>query len=583
MPSTLRPKQSQGKSPIDEMQEYPQIKGQNNELPSSLKLKSQQPSTEIKKQEPEENIFIKSLKEIPNNLAGQIALGFTQAVTSPLDLMKLMMQGAALESVDELQEIAEKEGKEFDYDKAKKKALEDVETSIPTLSMAEKWLQEQGISTEPQGTVQKITRGIAELTGVTPRQMSLKRKSISPETKALQETAEKHGLRKFEGMSNEKPPKITPLVTPEKEKKLAEELGETTKKAIDDMISQKIPVKKMRDQGVNLEDAYTTAYKSARKTASEMGDKPVDLSEMVKWIDSEIKRVKGISPSLGQSEQAYIKVLKKEKAGLTSKSNPKEIITHGPEGEVIRQVEKSKITQKPLTAEQSLNQYQQFNDNVKGIYRKPEFAGAENAVRKAYGNLNEKLIWSIEKTNPELAKELKFANKIFHETSKLEQVEGILSKSFKNGYSPKKLSTSLSNKRERAFLERNLGKDSINSLEDIAKYGQEAEKRVFANLKNPKTAKEYLEKMTPLQLGLIIGYKGHVGLPFYVGKEAMQRIQGHLFTRNKTKKAMIDYIKTASQIGKSPESLLPSANKLSQAIKDEFGSEEELIEIASED
>jgi hypothetical protein len=34
-----------------------------------------------------------------------------------------------------------------------------------------------------------------------------------------------------------------------------------------------------------------------------------------------------------------------------------------------------------MTAEQALDQYKNFNENVKGIYRKSQFTGAESAIK----------------------------------------------------------------------------------------------------------------------------------------------------------------------------------------------------------
>lgn len=523
------------------------------------------------------------IQETLQGTGGQIALGLTQAATAPLDLVKMYLIGEGLSGLEEQQEASEREGIPFDMESAKQKFLSAME-SFPTQSLAEEYLEkETGISTKPKDRFSKVLRGLAEFAGMTPKGVKtpkLQPKSLDAEGKALRETADKFGLRKFAGMESEKPPPITPIVSEKKQAKLSSELGESTKKAIDNIIDQKIPVKKMRDMGINLDEAYDVAYSTARQTASKMGNEHIDFSNVLKWADQEIKKTKASSPSLSDSQKAYINILRKEKSSLTEKITPPKTPTlYGPSGEVITTQAKPKIIQKPMTAEQSLNQIKNFNSNVKGIYRKAEHSGVEDAVKSAYAGLNEQFIKSIDHANPSLGKEITFANKIFHEGSKLQQVEGILNKSFSDGYNPKKLSRTLEGKRNRSFLERSLGKGSIQDLERIAKYGQEAEKKVFDQLKNPKTMKDYLEKMTPMELGLLVGYKSHVGIPIHLTKGALHRIQGHLFTRNSTKKDFIGFLKEASKMGSSPAPLFYAAKKLEKAIKDEFGSEEDLMDL----
>lgn len=535
-----------------------------------------------------ESVFMKSLKDMFTNLPGQIALGLTQAVTSPLDLMKLWMTGEALVGLDEAEEASLKEGIPFDREKEQSKILNTIETSVPTLSMAEKWLNDQNVSTQPQDTVQKIFRTISEFAGLPKvgKSPKLGLKPLSPEQNALRETSEKFGLRKFAGMESEKPPGITPIVSAEKEASLSKELGETSKKAVDDLIDQKISVKKFRDEyGINLEEAYDVAYDAARKTASKMGKEPINYSNVFEWMDQQIAKTKSSSPSLSASQKAYINILKKEKKDLTKKVTKKSGPTlYGPNGEEITQKAVSKRVAKDMTADQSLNQIKNYNDNVKGIWKKPEFAGTENAVKDAYAGLNEQFIKAIEKANPTLSKEIKFANKIFHEGSKLNQVENILDKAFSDGYNPNKLARILSSKRDRSFISRSLGKDGVQDLERIAKYGQEAQKKIFKHIKNPKTVKDYLNSMTPMQLGLLLGGKAHIGAVYYIPKAALHRLQGHLLTRNGTKKAYKQFMKDSAKYGSFPlsKSLIESSKLLNDAIEDEFGSEEELLRISSQ-
>lgn len=537
------------------------------------------------------DVLLKSAKEVGQGTAGQIALGLTQAAASPLDLAKLYLTAEGLQGLEEAREAHERMGIPFNPEEAQKKFLEAMEY-FPTQQLAEEWLNKQGVDTKPKGRFEKFLRGLSEFAGLTnlqPKGVNLPKlqpKSLSTEGQSLRNTAEQFGLRKFAGMEAEKGPSITPIVSAEREAKLTSELGETSKKAIDDIISQKIPIKEMRDKGVNLTQAYNVAYDSARQTARKMGNENIDLSNVVTWINQEIKKTKASSPSLSDPKRAYINVLKKERDRLTETVTPKKQPTlFGPSGEILTKEAKPKRVQKSMTADQALNQYQDFNSNVKGIWKKSEFAGSESTITDAYSGLNDQLIKSIQKVNPQLASELEFANRIFHNTSKLNQTEKILGKAFSNGYDPKKLHTILSGERNRKFLERNLGRESVVDLERIAKYGKEAQTKVLDKLKNPKTVKEYLSSMTPMQLGLLMAGKAHVGSVYYLPKAIVNRIQGLIFTRNSTKKNYIQFLKDASKLGSVPSSqlMLKSAKNFQKSIEEEFGSDEELMNLAQED
>lgn len=591
MPSTLRPK----KKFQEERSEFDDQTQQMQYFPSTLRPKNKQEEIKFDNSKQEKSflndVLLKSAKEVGQGPAGQIALGLTQAATSPLDLVKLYLTSEGLQGLEEAREAHERMGIPFNPEEAQQKFLEAMEY-FPTQQLAEEWLNNQGIDTKPKGRFEKFLRGLSEFAGLTnlqPKGINLPKlqsKALSAEGQSLRNTAEKFGLRKFAGMEAEKGPSITPIVSAEREAKLTSELGETSKKAIDDIISQKIPIKEMRDKGVNLTQAYNVAYDSARQTAKKMGNENIDLSNVLTWINQEIKKTKGSSPSLSDPKRAYINVLRKERDRLTETVTPKKQPTlFGPSGEILTKEVKPKRVQKAMTADQALNQYQDFNANVKGIWKKPEFAGSESAVTNAYSGLNEQFIKAIQKSNPQLASELEFANRLFHNTSKLNQTEKILGKSFANGYDPKKMHNILSGERNRKFLERNLGRESVVDLERIAKYGKEAQTKVLDKLKNPKTIKEYLSSMTPMQLGLLMAGKAHVGSVYYLPKATWQRVKGLLFTRNSTRKDYLRFLKDSSKFGSVPSSqaMIQSARNLQKSIEEEFGSEQALMEMASED
>jgi hypothetical protein len=370
-------------------------------------------------------------------------------------------------------------------------------------------------------------------------------------------------------MELEKEPFVNPIVSAEKQAKLTKELDTTSKRAIDEVIGQKLPMKKLQDIGMDLEEAYTSAYEKANKTANSLGEVNIPLDDLIEFLEKKSLQIEKSSPSLSKQDTIVLNEIKDQINNLTSKSTSK--------------IKKTKPIPKSMTASQSLTQYKNFNKNVKSIYRKPEFTGAENEVKNLYAEMNEELIKSIDKKSPQLANELKFANNIFSEKSKIDQVDNILNKSFNEGYNPNKLAKTLSSRKERTFLERNIGKEGVKDLERIAKYGQKAEEKVFKHLKNPETIKQYLEKMTPFDLMLLVGYKSHIKLPFTLAKGAIQRAQGYLFTRDPTRQSLVKFISEASKMGENPAGLFNAANSLNKSINKEFGSEKELLNLSNQE
>jgi hypothetical protein len=413
--------------------------------------------------------------------------------------------------------------------------------------------------------------------------------------------AEKHDLRKFAGLERETP-HINAIASREKIEKASQELEKSSKEAIKKVISGKIPIAKQREMGINLEDAYTRAYdqaateamlldatnKAAKKAGKEVNE--IDIKPLLENIKKKINKIRSTAPSLSPGDKVAIKELKKQYRQLTTAPPKPEIKTHVPiygvNGEILNPV----VPQKPLsrqpkkaTAEQFLDQYRNFNEETKGIYRKPEFTGNEEIIKNIYGELKSDLIDSIDNASPKLANDLRFANKIFHETSKLNEVEGIVNKAFENGYDPKKLNQTLGSKRNRQFLERDLGKGAVQEIQDIARYGQDAEEKVLKAIKQPKTLKDLAGELTPLKASLIF-VKGTAGLPIVIGhtipKEISNRIKGYLMLKPTTRKSYADFLKHAT----SPQSsaFKTASQHLTKAINDEFGSEEELLKLVNE-
>lgn len=557
-------------------------------------------------------------------------LGAAKYFTWPLDVLKVAMVGEGLTDLDEIEESFKRAGQPFDREDYINKVHE-LGESIPTQQFIEDKVKEHtGIDLAPKGVGSKIIRKGAEILTTGPKGLmkepakqivkrsagavaggaaaeglkevganetladilgyalggaaggKSKPASLTPEAKKLTETAEKHALRKFEGLQREAPPK-NPVVSAEKQAKLTQELSESSRNAIDKVIEGKLPIKKLRDSGVDLKTAYTAAYDQANNTAKQLGAKNVDLSDVLDFIKTKQHKIKSSAPSLSSTDKAVLGELDKQFKQLTEAPKPQSKIL-GPNGQPLPQ--SNKRIQKQTTAEQALDQYKNFNEEVAGIYRKTQFTGSENAVKNMYEELKSEWIKSIEKTSPQLANELKFANRIFSQTANLNMSEAIMAKAFKDGYNPNKLISTLGNNKNKTMLERSIGKDAVNDLMDIATYGQKAEEKVLSLLKNPKTMGQVLSEMSPLKLGLLsikhgLNYKLY-GLPlaYDTSKGMVHRAQGALFTRPATRKSYTNYLKHSV----NPESAAfkRASRELTKSIEDEYGSEGEFLKYLEE-
>jgi hypothetical protein len=605
---------------------------------------------EVDSESEEEPGFWKSVADHPVTQAG---LGLAKRWTWPLDVFKLVALGEGLSGIDELEEAFRKAGKPFDREKYIE-AVYEAASLFPTQSMLEDKVKDwTGADLAPKDTFSKIVRTGTEIASGGPKnilsqgpkqaaKVVAKRTAagfggaavgevakelgvpepiadifssilggaaggkkepfrLTGQAKKNRKTAKKHGLRKFQGMEREKPLKNA-IVSPKAQKKAAEELGDTSKKAIDKIIADKIPITKQRAMGIDLEHAYTKAYDQslgrakaldkANAVAKKAGKKTkeIDLQPILTKIKQKIKKIQNSAPSLSPTDKVAIKELRKQYKQL-SKAPKAQTPIYGPNGQVLNPKPKGR-TPKAVNGEQALDQYKNFNEETKGIYRKAEFTGNEEVVRNLYEELKSDLIEAIEKASPELGGDLKFANKIFHQTSKLNRVESLIAKAFENGYDPKKLNRVLGSKRNRAFLERDLGKGAVQEMQDIAKYGIDAERQVLKTIKNPKTAMEFLNE-SPLKLSLLfkVGKHGLAGaispyavgatLAYDVSKAIIQRVKGALMLKDSTRKSYSDFLKHAI----SPESpaFKNASQKLTKAIEEEYGSEKEFLKFLEED
>jgi hypothetical protein len=585
-------------------------------LPSSMRQKE--------KKQPKES----KLKSILRTGFQPIS-GYLKKFTYPADILQMAGIGEALDPlfIDELRSIHEREGLDFDENEYRKKVAEAAK-AFPTQSNIERGLEEstglplqaktglqkafnlggmaggfqagnlaqKGIAAVTAPVVSEIAQSagvpepIAELLGLTSGGSAasnklaakLGEKALSSEQQALRQVAEKHNLPTYAGMEVETP-KISPVVSAQKQEKLAKELAEKSEKAIDEVITKQLPLNEVEKLGINPESVYERSYKRMDETAKEVdkqissGEKqPINVDPVLKWIKNEENKIYASAPSLSAPDKTRLRILQQEYNQLTKKP-PKSFLSKlklGPKRERVS---------KTANASQIIDQTRNFNENVKGIYRKPEFTGAENEAREVYGQLNEQFQKLLEKSGEsDLARQLWFGNQVFHETTKVNQVQNILSPAFEHGYNSNKMASIVRNKSNKKFLERSMGKDSVKDLVDIAHYGNQAEKLVFKRLQNPKTIGEYVSNLTPLKAGLL--FLKHASVPGLAmlgetTKGTSQRVAGLLFTRPTTRKAYVNFLKGAMSPQKA--SFKNASKSLTEAIDKEFGNEENLLKIAS--
>ena len=451
-----------------------------------------------KSKEAEEATWWDSAKE-----AGiQAGLGFAQAYTYPLDILKIGMLAEGLSDIDEVEEAFKKAGKTFDKDKYIKTIMEQGEF-VPTQELLEKqFTKYTGVDLEPKTRTGKFFNKLFFLTGLAKGKGFTKEgltkgaiggvagatttaalreagapeivselggdvvgggisaiekqvRKLSPEAARIQQIADKHGLPLMEFMLQDEIP-TSAKITQGRKAAFEKELGMTTEEAINKIVEGKIPVSKLRGQGQDLEVLETEAYDKAKGLAR-ANPNPLSTDQLVADIDAEIARIRGRAPVQSDGEEAAIRILEKQRDAISkSKSN----------------------------TEQLVNLTQNNNSNVKSIYKKAEFSGVEEDVKNAYGFVNNAIRNNIEReAGKEVSDAYKVANSIYAQNASLARVEGLISKSFQNGeFSAKKLNQLL-NSKQGAFLRRDLGEQGVKELRDIAEFGEKAQKATnqFAN------------------------------------------------------------------------------------------------------
>lgn len=522
----------------------------------------------------------------------QAALGFAKSYTWPADVLKLAMLGEGLTDIDDIEEAFKKEGKTFDRDKYIKTVFEQGEF-IPTQELLEDVAQKKtGINLESKTRTGKafnklfflggLTKGkgftkegikkglkagatgavttaalreagapeiVSELagdvTGGVAASLNKQARKLSPEAQRLQAVADKHGLPFMEAMVEER---ISPSakISKGRQQALEQKLGMSTEEAIKGVIEDTIPVSRLRNSGADLDTLETAAYDKVKQLASK-NNKSLDASQIRKDIEGEIKRIKSLAPSPSDAQSAAIRILEKEK-GILSKGR--------------------------ANTEQLINQTQNYNSNVKSIYRKPEFSGVEDEVKNAYGFLNNSIKNNIEsQAGKDVTDALKAANKIYGESASLARTEGLVNKAFKDGkYSAKKLNQLLDS-RQGAILRRDIGEKGVKELRDIAKFGQQAQAATaqYANSGKHKLNVSQWGSLAAFALGKIPG----AGVAAVYAKPLFDYFRGWVLTNPAARTEYSNIIKNASN-GQFKNMAKDFAVLENEVVKD-YGSIEEFI------
>lgn len=563
--------------------------------------------------------------DVAKDVVIQPALGLGSAFTWGLDVLKLGMVGEALSDLDELEEAFQKAGKPFDRNEYLRAVAEQSEF-IPTWDLLESTIEERaGISLEAKSDTGKAIRkffnlvgllkgkgitkavlkkagkaalaGTAATTGLKAagvnetasdiigdvvaggtKALTKEARVLAPEIAEIEKTATKHGLPFPEYLTKEKDQLIKPKISDKRKLALQKELGMDSKEALDKVIEGKLPIKKLKDQGADLkilrDEAYDKVTDLAKKTP-----KKNSTDQIIKDIDGEIARIKKQAPSPSDADKAAISILENEKNALSEAPKKQATQLLGPNGQPLNPAPSGRVA-KEVPTEELVEQIKKYNSNVDSIYRRSEFSGREDAVRSAYGFLNNTIRNTVEaQSGTEIRQAMRAADSLHGEIKKLTRVEGLVTKAFKDGeYSPKKLQQLL-NSKQGLIVRRELGDQAVDEIRDIANYGDKAVKATNQLAKSSKHIGDiaewgplagYLLYKMPKTAGLLIG-----------AKATGDRIRGYLLTRPAARKTYQNIMKNAAN-GSFKTVGADFAKLESEVIKD-FGSLEEFFKVMQED
>ena len=517
-----------------------------------------------------------------DNIPLQYGLGLARNVTFPLDLLKISAMGAGQDAL-----YSEEPDPMLNKDIAQQKMNEVIEY-FPTQDSIEKGIENiTGVNLQPQTASGKIARSTGEFTS--PRGLlksggkAIARKLLAPiggavveqgleeagvpapiaglvgvsatnigeagkiipkklskEGEELRKTSEKFNLAKPRLMEYEKP-LFKGSVSKGQSEKLGKNLEESSSKAIESVIREQIPIKKLEERGYNLSQATNKAYEMAeRKAAQSKGI--INIDPVIDYLEKEIESVSKSAPSLSLESEKYLDLLRKEY---------------------------SKLKDYDLTPKEVLKQYQEFNKNLKNIYRKPEFSSMEGKVKDFYSTINQKLLESSEKSGQkEFADSFRYANKLYSEKSKLRNIENSLSKYIGENFNPEKLSKDLKNPKKRPFFERNLGERGVKDLEEISLYGKKASEKIKKSLKiKENTLPAILKEEGPTALlgalSYLSGYGYEIPTVALLGKKISSDIYGRILSSESTRKDYLNVLKAITS--GSEKAIIKTSKKLNES------------------
>lgn len=527
-----------------------------------------------------------------NDVFVQTGRGALKYFTWPADVIKAGMIGEGLSDIDELEEIAKKENVPFDREKYIQGVF-DASGFIPTQELLESGIERlTGKSLQPQTELGKSAKQLAEvaaftpggiagklaagatsagttkvlksvgvgegkaefigdIAGFVPQAVTKAAKAIPKKFIQTEQAAKKHGLPFVEFMVKEREPYLKGQLFQATEKRLKDQFKMNSEQAMNKVLHDQFLVKRLADRGVNIDALVDHAYKTTEKIAQ---SKNVNLTtdNFVKNVDKEISRRKSLAPSLSEADRAAIAILENER-------------------DIMK-------VSKPNT-EQFVEQHKQYNKDTKAIWKKPQFSGKEQEVIGAYDFLKNQVIDTMgAQGSKDAANSLRAASTIYSQKSKVDHAEKILSKVFDGEkYDPKKFLKTLDSKQGK-ILRRNLGKNATQEIEEIAKYGKEAQEKMerFINLDSPSV---FEEVKSFGQLAPLIFMPNKLGGALLtLAKPIASRVQGMLLTRPALRET---YKVTLEHAAKGSYNLLKKDfAKLERQIQEEWGSVDNFMDEA---
>lgn len=551
--------------------------------------------------------------DLAKDLVVQPALGAAKAFTWPADILKIGMVGESLNDLDELEEAFKKAGKPFDRDKYLKNVAE-TSQFIPTQELLENLITDKtGVDLKPKsgpgkfinklftlaaftrgsGPIKALTTGTigagttevlkkggvnefaADLIGdtVAGGKAALERSTrvLSPKAAELEAIATKHGLPFPEYLTKETAELVGPKISDARRMAQQKQMGMSSQEAIENIIEGNLPITKLRKQGADLEVLVEDAYNNVTNLAKS-NNALLSTEQIVKDIEGEIVRIKKVSPSPSDADKAAIQILENEKKYLTNAPKKDKVELLGPDGNPINPTPKGR-TPKEASTEQMVQQIRKYNQNVKSIYKRAEFSGREDAARGAYAFLNNSIRNTIEsQSGPDVRKAMKAADSLFAEKSKLDRVEGLISRAFKDGdYKPQKLNNLL-NSKQGLIVRRELGDQAVNEIREIAQYGEQAIKATN-QLAKSSTHLGAIAEWGPLA-GMLLHKIPKVGL-LLAAKPFVNNIRGYMLTKPATRTIYNSIVKNAAK--GSFRNMAADFGKLGEEVSKDFGSVQEFI------